>query len=64
MDYLKTNSAPLDPPYPSNHVVMNQAYDMALKAVTDGSMTPEQGAKQYREQAKQYLNGEGEVSGQ
>ncbi|WP_159882014.1 ABC transporter substrate-binding protein [Paenibacillus puerhi] len=64
LDYLKTRSKPVDPPYPSAHVVVNKAYELALKQVTEGKLTPEQAAKQYREQAKEYLVGEGEGVGQ
>ncbi|WP_239616327.1 ABC transporter substrate-binding protein [Cohnella mopanensis] len=64
LDYLTANSKPIDPPYPSNHVVISKAYDMALKQVTDGNLTPVQAAQQYRNQAKEYLVGEGEGSGE
>ncbi|WP_426446135.1 ABC transporter substrate-binding protein [Paenibacillus sp. S-38] len=55
LDDLKTRSKPIDAPYPSSHVVVSKAYELALKQVTDGKLTPEQAAKQYREQAKVYL---------
>ncbi|AFH63595.1 ABC transporter substrate-binding protein [Paenibacillus caseinilyticus] len=63
LDYLKTRSKPIDAPYPSSHVVVSKAYELALKQVTDGKLTPEQAAKQYSEQAKVYLGGAKEGAG-
>lgn len=64
LDYLTTHSKPIDPPYPSNHVVINKTYEMTLNQVMDGKLTPDQGAKQYRDQVKQYLVEEGKGSNQ
>jgi multiple sugar transport system substrate-binding protein len=62
LDYLKTHSSPIDPPAPSNAVVVDNAYQLILQHVVDGSSTPEQGAKEYRVKATKILQGTGEVS--
>ena len=62
LDYLKTHSSPIDPPSPSNAIVVNNAYQSTLKDVLSGNITAEQGAQQYRAEATAILQGKGEVS--
>ncbi|MGN7762874.1 ABC transporter substrate-binding protein [Paenibacillus sp. 22594] len=57
LDYLKTHSSPIDPPSPGNAVVLKNALQLILSHVIDGTTTPESGAKEYRIQAIDTLQG-------
>lgn len=59
LDYLKTHSSPIDPPAPGADVVVNNIYKLELKHVLSGSVTPQQGAKEFRTQAEGILQGKG-----
>lgn len=61
LDYLKTHSSPIDPPAPSSSTIINNAYQIIKERVMDGSITPEQGAQQYREEATSIFQGTGRV---
>lgn len=56
INYMKAHSKPLDPPNPSSHVVINNAYQSALQKVLSGKLTPAEGAAEYRAQATEILN--------
>lgn len=55
LDYLKTHSSPIDPPVPGNSIIVNNAYQIIMDQVISGSITPEQGAQQYRAEATAIL---------
>jgi multiple sugar transport system substrate-binding protein len=57
LDYLKTHSSPIDPPVPSSSIIVNNAYQIIMDRLLDGSITPEQGAQEYRAEADSILNG-------
>jgi multiple sugar transport system substrate-binding protein len=61
LDYIKTHSSPIDPPAPSSSIISNNAYQIILDRVISGSITPEQGAQQYRTEATSILQGTGRV---
>ncbi|WP_342438690.1 ABC transporter substrate-binding protein [Paenibacillus sp. FSL L8-0436] len=56
LDYLKTHSSPIDPPAPSSALIADNAYKIILERVLDGSITPEQAAKNYRTEATSILD--------
>ena len=58
IDYLQSHSMPVDPPYPSNYVLLNNAYNLALDNVIEGRMTPLEGARSYREQVEDIMKDE------
>src|SRR5690606_36970027 len=47
INQLLSNSKPIDPPNPSNHVVVNKAYELIRNNVLAGKLTSDKGAKQY-----------------
>ncbi|WP_379135765.1 ABC transporter substrate-binding protein [Paenibacillus sp. sgz500958] len=57
LEFLKSHSAPIDPPAPGKSVVVKNAFQLTLKHVVDGSLTPEQGAKNIRTDATGILQG-------
>jgi len=61
LDYVKGHSSPIDPPNPNGSTIINKAFEIVKSRVLDGSLTPEQGAKQFREDAESILRGTGEV---
>ncbi|WEK53527.1 MAG: ABC transporter substrate-binding protein [Candidatus Cohnella colombiensis] len=60
LEYLQSHSSPIDPPYPSSYVVVNNAYQVTLQNVIDGDLSPKEGALQYRSQAEQFMGGKSE----
>lgn len=57
LEYLTTHSSPIDPPVPSSSIIINNAYQIIMDRVLDGSITPEQGAQEYRTEANFILKG-------
>ncbi|MHA6531227.1 ABC transporter substrate-binding protein [Paenibacillus sp. BAC0078] len=58
LDYVKAHSSPIDPPPPGSAVVIKNSFDLILNHVLKGNTTPEQGAKDYRAQALELLQGQ------
>ena len=53
---MQKNGSPLDPPDPAGHTeIVNKVYTPIMDEVLYGRMTPEDAAKQFREQASAIL---------
>lgn len=62
LDYLKTHSSPINPPSPSSAIIINNAFQLILKYVSDGSTSPDQGAREFRSEATVILQGKKEAA--
>jgi multiple sugar transport system substrate-binding protein len=56
IDYLKTHSKPIDPPAPKAASTVTNAYNLIFSKVKAGTLSPEEGAAQYRAEADKILN--------
>lgn len=56
IENLKTQVKPIDPPVPSSSTSVNNAYNRVKNKVLAGTITPEEGAAEYRSDAAKILN--------
>lgn len=57
MKYIKEHPSQIDPPYPSTTSIVGSLFSRLSGKVLNGSLTPEEGAKQFRSGTNNILNG-------
>ncbi|MNC69013.1 hypothetical protein D3C75_1196650 [compost metagenome] len=56
IEKLKTQVKPIDPPVPSSSTSVNNAFTRIKNKVLAGTVSPEEGAAEYRSEAVKILN--------